>query len=58
VRPGLPDARDRLTRPRPELAVGRDQRPVEVAGERGDALRESLREDERYGAVPPVDFTT
>jgi hypothetical protein len=49
---------DSLARPRPELTVGRDQRTVEVARERGDALRESLREAERYGAVPPVDFTT
>jgi hypothetical protein len=58
VRPRRTHARDRLARPRPELEIGRDQRAVEVAGKRGDALREFLREGERYGTVPPVDFTT
>jgi hypothetical protein len=58
VHSGRAHARDRRPRPRPELAVGCDQRAVEVARERGDPPRESLREGERYGTVPPVDFTT
>jgi hypothetical protein len=45
-------------RARAEQRVLRDQRPVEVARERGDAARERRRQlDARYG-VPPLDFTT
>jgi hypothetical protein len=43
---------------RPQHGVLPDQRPVEVARERGDAARERRRQlDARYG-VPPLDFTT
>jgi hypothetical protein len=58
VRPCRAHALDCLARPRPELEVSRDQRTVEVARKRGDPPREFVREGERYGAVPPVDFTT
>jgi hypothetical protein len=53
-----PGPRERVLRPRAQHAVLGDQRPVEVQRERGDAPRESRREGERYGAWPPVDFTT
>jgi hypothetical protein len=43
---------------RAQNAVLGDQRPVEIEREGRDAPREARRELERYGAVPPVDFTT
>ena len=51
-------ARECVTRARAQNAVLGDQRPVEIEREGGDASREARRELERYGAVPPVDFTT
>jgi hypothetical protein len=56
MRPGRAHSGDRGTRPRPELEVSRDQGAVEVESERGDALRELVRE--LYGALPPVESTT
>jgi hypothetical protein len=53
ARPG-----ERVACPRPQHAVLGDQRPVEVEREGGDAPREPLREDDRYGALPPVEVTT
>jgi hypothetical protein len=51
-------AGERLPGARPQLAVLGDQRPVEVEREGGAAPRELRREDDRYGAVPPVESTT
>ncbi|MFL5916046.1 MAG: hypothetical protein ACJ752_10485 [Gaiellaceae bacterium] len=51
-------ARECVPRARPQNAVLGDQRPVEIEREGGDAPREPRREVERYGGVPPVDFTT
>jgi hypothetical protein len=55
---GGSNPRECVLRPRPQDAVLGDQRPVEVEREGGYARRESLRELDRYGAVPPVDVTT
>jgi hypothetical protein len=41
---------------RPQHAVLRDQRPVEIEREGGDARREAG--GKLYGTVPPVDVTT
>jgi hypothetical protein len=55
---GRAGPRERLLRPWPEHAVLGDERPVEVEREGGDPPRKSLRELERYGALPPVEVTT
>jgi hypothetical protein len=51
-------ARECVPRARAQNAVLGDQRPVQIEREGGDAPRVPRREVERYGAVPPVDFTT
>jgi hypothetical protein len=56
VRAARPRAHERVARARPQHAVLRDQRPVEVEREGGDAPRE-IR-GKLYGALPPVDVTT
>jgi hypothetical protein len=53
-----PCARERLLGPRAQHDILGDQRPVEVEREGGDPLRESVRELDRYGTVPPVEVTT
>jgi hypothetical protein len=58
VGPGGARPRERRLRPRLQHAVLGDQRPVEIEREGGDPPRESLREVDRYGALPPVDVTT
>jgi hypothetical protein len=55
---GLARAVEGVAGARPQDAVLGDQRPVEVAREGGDPLRESVREFDCYGTVPPVDVTT
>jgi hypothetical protein len=56
--PGRPRALDRGDRPRAQHEVGRDERSVEVARERGDVLREVGRELYWPGTWPPVALTT
>jgi hypothetical protein len=56
VRAALPRAAERVARARAQHAVLRDQRPVEVEREGGNAPRK-IR-GELYGALPPVDVTT
>jgi hypothetical protein len=58
VRAGCARPRERFAGPLAQHAVFGDQRPVEVEREGGDAPRESLRERECYGSLPPVDVTT
>jgi hypothetical protein len=55
---GRAGAGERFPGARPQHAVLGDQRPVEVEREGGDLRRKSLRERERYGALPPVELTT
>jgi hypothetical protein len=55
---GRARARERFLRPGPQHAVLGDQRPVEVEREGGDGPRESRREIDGYGALPPVEETT
>ncbi len=45
--PGLERARERGSRPRPQLRVFPDQRPVEVAGEGLDGARERVGQGRR-----------
>jgi hypothetical protein len=49
---------ERASGPGTQHAVLGDQRPVEIEGERGDGPRKARRKLERYGALPPIDFTT
>ena len=51
-------AYESLAGARPQHAVLGDEGAVEIEREGGHAPREALWERERYGTVPPVDFTT
>jgi hypothetical protein len=51
VQPGGTRGAQRRPRPRPQDAVLRDQRPVEVARERVDLAREALRQDQLVEAA-------
>jgi hypothetical protein len=55
---GRARARERFLRARPQHAVLGDQRPVEVEREGGDGPRETRRELDGYGTLPPVEETT
>jgi len=53
---GVANGREGGTSARPQHAVLRDQRPIEIEGESGDVPREVRRKV--YGTVPPVAVTT